>query len=239
MRDALDDARTGRAPSASGRSGPPGRRRSRWRRRSASRRRRWPRVRHLVAGREAGAAAAAQARRGDRRDRAGRAAVAGSPSRSAVERAGARRAASRSRRVGRRPDPRGARIVGQRGRGLQRVAVIRRSRLRPARRCRSSPRHARPARRRGARRTALSADVGIGRCRRLEPEVAVVRRRAVDHRVPRPGRLADPLERRDREVAVRGLGRLEDLEHLLRVVVVARRGSRRRGAEVDRRRSGA
>ena len=59
-----------------------------------------------------------------------------------------------------------------------------------------------------------------GRLGRLEAQVRVVARGPVDHRVPGAGPLADPLERRDRQVAVRGLGRLEDREHLRRVVVV-------------------
>ena len=69
---------------------------------------------------------------------------------------------------------------------------------------------------------------------RLEPQVAVVARRAVDHRVPGAGQLADPLERRDRQVAVRRLGRLEDPEHVLGIVVELLEDRVERG-EVDRR----
>src|SRR5450756_2179202 len=54
----------------------------------------------------------------------------------------------------------------------------------------------------------------------LEPEVAVVRGGAVDHRVPRPGREADLLERRHGQVAELGLDRLQDGEHPVWVVVV-------------------
>ena len=54
----------------------------------------------------------------------------------------------------------------------------------------------------------------------VEAEVAVVGRGPVDRRVPGAGDLADPLQRRDRQVAVGGLGRLEDLEHPGGVVIV-------------------
>ena len=54
----------------------------------------------------------------------------------------------------------------------------------------------------------------------LEPEVAVVGGRAVDHRVPRTRGEADLLEGRHGQVAEVGLDRLEDREHPLRVVVV-------------------
>src|SRR4051812_34592479 len=58
-----------------------------------------------------------------------------------------------------------------------------------------------------------------GRLRGLEAQVAVVAGGAIDHRVPGSGPLADPLQRGDREVAVRRLRRLEDAEHVARVVV--------------------
>src|SRR4029078_7005683 len=54
---------------------------------------------------------------------------------------------------------------------------------------------------------------------RLEAEVAVVRGGAVDHRVPRSRPMADQLQRGDRQVTVRGLRRLEDLEHVPWVVI--------------------
>src|SRR5437667_236202 len=57
--------------------------------------------------------------------------------------------------------------------------------------------------------------------RRLEPEVAVVRGGPVDHCVPRTRPLADQLECGDGKVAVLGLGRLEDREHVFRIEVVA------------------
>ena len=59
----------------------------------------------------------------------------------------------------------------------------------------------------------------VGGRGRLEAEVRVVARGAIDHRVPGTGQVADPLERGDRQVAVRGLGRLEDLEHVGRVAI--------------------
>jgi hypothetical protein len=55
--------------------------------------------------------------------------------------------------------------------------------------------------------------------RRFEAQVAVVARRAVDHRVPGAGDPGDVLECGDREVSVLRLGLLEDGQHLLRVVV--------------------
>ena len=74
----------------------------------------------------------------------------------------------------------------------------------------------------------------------LEAEVAVVGGGAVDHRVPRAGGLADPLERGDRQVAVVGLGRLEDRRASAPGRGRTRRGSRRprpgrSGGEVARR----
>ena len=76
---------------------------------------------------------------------------------------------------------------------------------------------------------------GLGRrARRLEAQVAVVAGRAVDHRVPGAGQVADPLERRDRQVAVGRLGRLEDLEHAGRIVVELLQDGVH-GGEVDRR----
>ena len=58
------------------------------------------------------------------------------------------------------------------------------------------------------------------RRRRLEPQMAVVARRAVEHRVPGTRLAADPLQRGDRQIPVRLLGLLEDRQHVGRVVVV-------------------
>ena len=193
----------------------------------------------LLAGREAGAAAAAQARRGDRRRSCpvgprswtARLRPANAPAATAASSAAAGSRAAGARRAG-APPACASRIDGQPLRRLE-------DRRHRAQACARSPparpslprRPARPCRAAGERRvqagevrTPRSAAGRRSRrpgrvAGRLEPEVAVVRGRAVDHRVPRAGLLADPLERRDRQVAVGRLGRLEDLEHLLGVVV--------------------
>ena len=167
-------------------------------------------------------------------DRRGRPEVADRPSQ-AVERAGPHRRVE----VGR---VRGAGALEQDrrpgGRGLEAVrpSVRRLRRPRPvparARRARRRGRRGRSPRAAGARRPRRPARVAVGR---LEAQVAVVRRRAVDHRVPRAGQLADPLERGDRQVAVGRLGRLEDREHLAPGRGRTRRGSASTSREVDRR----
>ena len=188
----------------------------------------------LVRGREAGSAAAAQA--GRRRSRRSSRSARGRGSPRAARRT--RRRASRRRGRSDRPAPaRSSRIVGQPAGVLSTVAMVT-----PARRPRpASPPRARPEGGEVGRlgRSARRHRGGLaGRLGGLEAQVAVVRRRAVDHRVPRAGPLADALERGDRQVAVGGLGRLEDREHARRVVVVAPRGSRRRPRGRPRRTAG-
>ena len=152
----------------------------------------------------------------------------------------ARVAASRS--VGSAAPARSSRIVGQARRGLEQVGHASRARrlpgvpgagrgsVVPPCRDRASPvsadrgRSGRSPRTAGARpppRPGRSPSGG------LEAQVAVVGRGAVDHRVPGAGPLADPLERRDRQVAVGRLGRLEDLEHAAPDRGRTPRGSRR------------
>ena len=101
---------------------------------------------------------------------------------------------------------------------------------RPARRGLQDRRHRRRGLRAGAARgSAVEGPVERRQERRVrrrrrrrgraDREVVVVGGGPVERRVPGPGRLADPLERRDRDEAVRGLDLGEDPEHLLRVVV--------------------
>ena len=197
------------------------RRRSRWRRRSAGRRRSRPRR--------------ATCRRSGSRRRRGRA------GRTRVDRRDRRR-----RRRGRGCSSQAVEGAGGDGRRRGRCGSLRvgageqdRAARRPASRRRVAIGQARAAARRGdrllegaAERRQRSARLGAARCaldrgapgrvagRRLEPQVRVVGRRPVDHRVPGAGHVADALERRDRQVAVGRLRRLEDREHLARVVVV-------------------
>ena len=173
----------------------------------ALRRRRLGRGAPLVGGRVAGAAAAAQAASPRPRDGAGGAEIADRaprgrrtrPPRTRVVEVGRVR---RRRRAARRiaASPRASCRTGHRGPRRRRRPACRRGTA-PARRGSASS----DGRRRAA--TAVACSVADGR---LEPQVAVVRGGAVDRGVPRAGPLADVLQRRDRQEAERGLGRLED-----------------------------
>src|SRR5712671_4964203 len=130
-----------------------------------------------------------------------------------------------SRSVGSLAPTLASRIEGQPF-GVRRIVVIGSVRLRAGRLSGSCPAPTGKSGVEAAEERGLGRSmVGHGGCLDavlgpLEAEMAVIRGRPVDHRVPGACRMADPLERGHGEVTVGGLGRLEDLEHLLRVEVV-------------------